>query len=296
VILFALAVLTAPIGVRAGSVFIKALTPDADPSRTVGISGITFDGSENPLVIDRTSWRMSRLNVSNGNVIQSTIPSPRPSGTTRSLVYDPPGNRYFTEQNQRLASINPATNSAATLSSSWPLFNFQGMAINPLDNRVWLATDNNGGELWEVNKTTGAVTLRKSLGVFHRSGGGISALAIGPTGDFFVAGSLNANVNDSIYKVDPVSGAVTFVTSLDFSSNMDFVTDFDYSPVSGRWYAVKEVRSTNPRQYHYLEITGLPLPEPCAAGVAALAALTLALERRPRRRRTMPTRASLPSA
>lgn len=263
----------------AGSRFIANIIPDPDPNRTDRISGFTFDGGPNPLILDGTSWRLSRLDVETGAVQQSTIPSQHPSGTTRSLVFDSASETYFTESNQTFASIDLTVDSASIVSGGWPGFNFQSMAINPVDGRLWLATDNSGGQLWEVNKTTGAVTLHRTFGVFN---GGISALAIGPTGNFYVTGGLQGFDRDSLYQIDPDTGAVDFVTSLEFSITSDFLYDFDYSPTTGRWYGMKELRSTNPREHHFIEITDIP--EPASAGVFICTGALSLMQRRRRRR------------
>jgi hypothetical protein len=278
-VILGLAVLTfaicGPTGARAGHRLIAHLPVT---NTGVGIAGLTFDSSVNPLVLDAFAWTAPRLDVETGAILASTTPTnpPGPNGWARGFAHDHTSGVYYAHHhNQSLVRIAPDFGQVTHIGGPWPSFNFLSLAIHPLDGSFWLATDNNGGELWRVNKLTGAVTHHRTLGVFHGSGGGIHALGIGPTGQFYVAGGTSVQDDDNIYAVDPDSGGVSFVTSIDFPFSSDFLDGLDYSPITGRWYGVREVRSTTPRQWYFVEITGIPEPGTALYVICGLAVLLL---------------------
>lgn len=276
VVVFLLTILLVPRAALAGHRHIAQLPVT---NTGVGIAGIAFDGGPNPLVLDADAWTVHRIDVELGGILASNTPlnPPGPTGWARSFTHDQTDGAFYAQHHpEGLVRISPDHTQVAHIGPAWPLFNFMSLAVHPLDGSLWLATDNSGGQLWRVNKQTGAVTHHRTFGVFHSSGGGIQALSIGPDGQFYVVGGTSVFQRDNIYAVDPDTGVISFVTALDLPSNDDNIEGFDYSPVTGRWYGVHEVRLASPRRYNFIEITGIPEP----TMLAPIAAMALALAQR----------------
>jgi|GEM_PF-5005032 len=221
-------------------------------------SGITFDGSVDPLTIDGFGDLMWRLDVTNAQVLSThTLNGGR--ATTRGLEYDPTNGEYYTNRrrsgsNDELATVDPQSGAVNIIGLTGTGFNFLDQAVDPVTGKLWLITDINGGGLYSVNKTSGAGTLVRNYG---GAMGQLSAMAVGHGGRLFVA-SINGKFYE-IYADDPGVDFVT-ITSL---SGADHFRDFEYSPITARWYGVEERRSASPREWHLREIIGLPGGVPC---------------------------------
>lgn len=239
----------------AGSIVIGQINP---PGLTAGgITGITFDGAANPLVIDgfgRTIWR---LNLHDASVI-STFPLTTEEVNTRSLDFDVTTGRYFTSRRfaagDYLSTVDPHSRIVTDLGVMGS-FNFLDMAINPRTGDLWLVNDcaniactlAGGGSLWTVDKLTGTATPVQTFGT---SLGQLTALAISPEGRFFVASS------SSIYEIDPITGQSTLVTNTGLAP-LSLFTDMAFDPSTNRLYGIEQRRGSTPNAWYLDEVTGL---------------------------------------
>jgi hypothetical protein len=284
-LLFA-AVAGGPSMARAGSIVIGQINAPV----TGGIRGITFDGGSDPLVIDGFGINMWSLNIQNASVI-ATFPISTTEVTTESLEFDAATGQYFTSTrpfaaDDYLSVVNPLSGTLTDIGLMGSSFNFLDLAVDPVTGVLWMGNDCSnlactsvqGGSLWTVNTANGAA---QPVVTFGTSLGQLTALAISPQGQFFVASApANAGSSSSIYEIDP-NGTITFVTFVPITGDapVGYITDMAFDPSTNVLYAVQEQTSGGP---YLLEITGLPspVPEPGTAislviGLGLLAALKL---------------------
>jgi hypothetical protein len=265
---------------EAGSILIGQLNPTPN-DLTWGYGGIAFDGDPNPLVLEN-GGHLKRVSVTNAAVLES-VPLAGAPTFWRSLEYRPSTNNFFTTRRTSTDVLysRTVTGTPASVGSTGWNFNFLGLAYDP-SGALWLASDSNPAVpfpivpgLFTVNPSTGATALACNIsGV----GGQVNSLGIDEAGQFFVTTS------SSIYQLNPVTGAATFVTSTGLASGSDFFGDIAFNPNTDKWYGVEERRSGSPRQWYLREITGMPaVPEP--GSIATLAPVALCAMRRRRRRR-----------
>ena len=259
----------------AGFIPISQLTPFDPGDRTARISGLAFDGQSDPWIIDSLSWQMQRINAANGSVLETYSPQPAPQYND-SLAWSSQTGLFYTANQFHLYSIGLGSR---TILGPFPYFNFASLAFDPAGN-LWLGVDDNmTAELWRVDASSGQLTLVTSIA------GGLqfTALAIDSSGGFYI--SVLDNLGDSfIYKVDPTTGAATWITAGPPSpvpGSAAFLVDFEQQPGSGRWFGIEERRGPSGYTYYFGEITGMPATEPVAAvpepGSFAGVALTLLL-------------------
>jgi PEP-CTERM motif len=291
-LLFA-AVAGGPSMARAGAIVIGQIDP---PGLTAGgITGITFDGGSDPLVIDGFGITMWSLSIQNASVI-ATFPISTTEVATRSLEFDAAMGQYFTSTrpfaaDDYLSEVNPLSGTLTDIGLMGS-FNFLDLAVDPVTGVLWMVNDCSnlactsvqGGSLWTVNTANGAAQPALTFGT---SLGQLTALAISPQGQFFVASApATTTSSPSIYEIDPITGTTTFVTNTGLAP-LSIITDMAFDPSTNLLYAVQELNSTGPRTFYLDEITGLPspVPEPGTAislviGLGLLAAITLKRRRR----------------
>ena len=288
-----------PTGVRvlAACVVVVALTPRGvkaatqlmgtiDATGANYISGITFDDvtAGTPVVGAGNGAFLLRLNPSTAATLQSY---PLPAlNTTRGLDYIGAGLYYQTrDQPNALFEINPATQAETRVGTDLGggVFNFLDTALDPTTGRLWAITDQNGGELYEINRTTGVATLHNS---FHMSTQ-LTSLAIGPTGVFYASNnSSSLSVEDQIFAINPATSNIAPITTTGYFAG-NYLLDFAYDPYSHDWYGVVEKTQpiSDPRSWLLVKITGITVPEP--SGIVCFALLAPWM-RRHRRRTTAP--------
>jgi hypothetical protein len=264
---------------EAGSTVVGQLFPPPNSEAGSTVCGITFDTQANPLVLENLG-AMKRVSAANAAVLVTTTLSGVDS--RRSLEYRPSTGTFFTTKplgaQDALFTIT-AGGVETQIGEMGGFFNFISLGLDPADN-LWLLSDTElgdpfdfGGALYSVNKSTGAASLAVELtGIPNQ----VHALGIDKLGRFFVSTS------NSIYQINPVSGAGSFVTSTGLATAPDFFHDLAYDAASDKWYGVEERRSVSPRTYYLREITGMPaVPEP-ASPALLVAASALGLRRRHR--------------
>jgi hypothetical protein len=256
---------------RAGSIDIGQINP---PGLTAGgITGITFDRGADPLVIDGFGTTVWRLNIQDASVI-STFPLTTPEVVTRGLEFAATG-QYFTSTRPNasdyLATVNPTVGSVSNIGVMGS-FNFLDLASDPITGDLWMVNDCRniactsiqGGSLWKVDTSTGAAA---PVLTFSASLGQLTAFAISPGGQFFVA-SAPATVSSSpiIYEINPITGKSILITDTGLAP-LSFVTDMAFDPSTNLLYAIQELSDSRGRTWNLDEITGLPtaVPEPGSA-------------------------------
>jgi hypothetical protein len=255
----------------AGVVTIGSLAIFPKPNVTDGVEGIAFDGSPNPLVIDRWSWAINRASLTDASTLQSHQTSPVPSTYNDQLVHDSASGDFFTiSSNQQLVRINGTTYGISNVGSGiGKFFNFVSMAEDPAGN-LWLANDINGGQLWRVNKTTGVGNLQTVVAPVVN--GQVTALLIGDAGRFIVYTHV-PNVPGWFDLIDPNTGARTFLSS--GVSSDTYLSAMDYDPVSRQYYGIVGLNTL-------VRITGVPEPSGfvlAAIGAGGLFAWVMSMKR-----------------
>ena len=250
----------------AGSVVIGQINP-LDLTM-FGVTGITFDQGRNPLVIDGLGTALWRLDINDASVISTRLLAQQ--ALTRSLAFDLATSQYFTSNRRSgdtdtLSTVDPTTGTVREIGVIGTNFDFLNLAIDPVTHDLWLVNDcvnigctmAGGGSLWRVDKLTGAAT---PVDIFGTSLGQLTALAISPQEQFFVASS------SSIYEIDPSTGQSTFITDtgLPSSSFFNFFNSLAFDPSTDNLYGIEERRGVEPRAWYLDEVTGLPtlVPEP----------------------------------
>jgi hypothetical protein len=211
-------------------------------------------------------------------VLSSTTVAPLPTQYNDQLTYDPTtGNLYTVEDNSYLGVISSGgTQSSVVGTGIGASFNFEGLAADPSGN-LWLATDDNGGELWSINKQTGVGTLQTRIHIpvdFQ-----ITSLAIDANDDFVVYGlSQIFNSPNYIFSVNPTNGT-TAVLTLGAPNPEALLNSMAFDPQNNALYGILEDRSVDPRTYSLVQVTGIP--EPGALGICCCGGALL-LRRRKR--------------
>ncbi len=258
---------------RAGFRTVAQLFPYDDGHRTPRFSGIAFDGSANPWVIDSLSWEMKQYDLDTGSVLNTYTPAP-PSLYNDTLEWDPATRTFYTMNQFAFYAIDQAAHSRTTL-GSFPYFNWASLAMNPATGVLWLGTDGGAAkDLWKVDRATGQLTYVRPI---NTSAYTLIAVAIDNAGNYFMAAQpgLWYSGPQAIYSLDPTTGNTQWVTD-STDQVQDLIKDCNFDPISGRCYAIQERRSVYPWDYYLVEITGIP--EPGALGV--LTAMWLTLRRR----------------
>jgi hypothetical protein len=240
-----------------------------------GLAFDDFDAQHRPLIA-RYYGDFVRVSLTDASIVQTYV-TPI-SNTTRGLAYAGGGNFYQTrDQPDRLFTVKPQAGTASPAPSDLgDVFNFLDLARDPTTGTLWMLTDEGTGRLYTVNPTTGVKTLAQTI---SPNVGQCVSLAIGSDGRFYVANTGATELTETaIYEVDPATGNATLRTTTGyFGSN--FLDDFDYEPVSGKWYGVIEQRMPVLGDYLLVEINGLPIvPEPASA-LLGLPALVMMLRR-----------------
>jgi hypothetical protein len=241
----------------AGVVTIGSLDMFPKPAVTDGVQGIAFDGSPNPLVLDRWSWAINRASLTDASTLETHQTSPVPSTYNNQLVYDSASGDFFTvSSNQQLTRISGSTYSISNVGSGiGQFFNFVSMAEDPSGN-LWLTNDNDGGELWRVDKTTGVGSLQTVIAPVLN--GQVTALLIDDAGRFIVYTHV-PNVPGRFDLIDPSTGARTFLSSGVTSDT--YLAAMDYDPTSHQYYGIVG-------QNTLVRLTGVPEPSGVAlAGI-----------------------------
>jgi hypothetical protein len=249
--------------IHAGVTQIGLLNPFGTPS--VYISGIAFDGTPNPLVIDSQNWTTARVSLQNATELSSTVSNPVPNPDSASLAYDPTTNNFYTiGDNQYLWSIQNGTLTKSPVGSvDSAAFNFSALAVDPSGN-LWLTTDYAGNSLWEINKQTGVGTLKAqmNLGVNNQ----VTALAIDGSGNFIIYSTIpitnGVSVPEYFYSVNPNTGATTRLSQafLNTPTNFSDMTAMAYDPVTNGIYGIQENVTANPITFDLVQVTGVPEP------------------------------------
>ena len=242
-----------------GFISISQLSPFNDGQRTPRISGLAFDGQQNPWIIDGLSWSMERLNALNGSVLETYSPQPDPQYND-SLAWSAQTGLFYTANQFYLYSMGLGSRA---IIGPFPLFNFTSLAFDPGGN-LWVGVDHNtSAELWRVNTSTAQLSFVTSIGV----GTQLTALSIDSQGRFYIAAYDSSANTSSIYSVNPNTGTALWLTTALVGSNSDpnLVVDFEQQPGTGRWLAVTEQRSGSGDSFSFGEITGIAsdnVPEP----------------------------------
>lgn len=173
---------------------IGQLTPFPKPGVSIGVTGLAFDGSPGALVLDRWSWEVSRVSLSNASVISTTDSLPLQSYASQLSYDDATGDLYTIEGNTRLVRMAAGTLANSIVGTNLgDFFNFVGLGKD-LAGNLWLGVDNGGPQLWSIDKTTGLGTLEKilTLPVNHQlqrmmidSAGRFILFIDGPSDNFF---------------------------------------------------------------------------------------------------------------
>ena len=261
---------------HAGVRVIGPLIPSGTHTGGAAVEAIAFDGSPDPLVLDRLSWALERVSTQDATVLSSAVSPPAPDGFNSQLVYDgATGDFYTVRLNQTLVRISGATLSHSPVGSGiGAFFNFVSIAEDPAGN-LWLATDAGSGELWTVDKQTGVGTVQTSIHLppNHQ----LTSMTIDTAGDMIVYAYSNDVATPSyICKVDPSTGA-TSILSQGSDNAFAFLNAMSYDPASASFYGILEDRSnTSDYTFSLVQVTGVSLPEPlsvCALGACCLIAL-----------------------
>jgi hypothetical protein len=249
--------------VHAGVINIGELFTAAPPNDL--IAGIAFDGTPNPLIIDSENWSLSRVSLQNAAAISTTFSTPFPNASNQALAYDDSTASFYTmKANEYLYKIQSGTLANSPVGNGvGAFFNFNSLAVDPSGN-LWLATDNDGNSLWEIDKQTGVGTLRTTinLGVNNQ----ITALAIDNAGQFFVYSTtpvLDGQPTPTfIYQVNPNTGAATQAAQVFLNTRTSFgiMLAMAYDPMSKGYYGIEQNDLANPRTFELVQITDLPGP------------------------------------
>ena len=250
------------------------------PAASENVSGLTFDGGPNPLVLDGWGEVIWRLDISNGAIVE-TYPISGSPISTRALDFDSSSGTYYSSRatytgrttsfsfanptagwEHSLVTVDPFAGDLTTIGLLGDWFNFLDFAIHPTTGQLWLVTDEDGGSLRTVDTVTGASTLVHS---FHNEVVQEHSMSIGPDGSFYV------NSHESIFLIDPLSGDTLDTIDLGIFG-FNYLADFEFDPITQRWYGIEVDQDADPRRFYLVEITGLPIPEP-ASGVLLLMAL-----------------------
>nr|WP_313372702.1 choice-of-anchor D domain-containing protein [Brucella intermedia] len=186
-----------------------------------------FDATQNPFVVspvgapsslnynaialnpvDRFIYGLSgtsllRIGAGGGVVNLGTV-----SGITGSVAGEfGPGGTFWVVNGANLygINVNTLTSTRVALTQSIP-----GADLAWYNSRLWSAGPD-GGALYEINPTTGAVITHGSTGVTGAFGG-----MFGATNGIF-----GSNNSGGFYQFDPVTGKATLISSLQGSSNND---------------------------------------------------------------------------
>jgi len=244
---------------NAGTTVIGQINPPG--VSPTGVTGITFDKSPNPLVIDGSGFNIWRLNVSDASTI-ATYPLPDPAAT-RTLKFDAFTHHLFNTRRPHsidvLAIVNPRQGAVTEL-GTLGFFNSLDIAIHPVSGFMWMVNDcanesctqAGGGQLWSVEKQSGVGVKVQEYGTGR---GQFTALAISPTGQFYVATLIGGFT--SIYQIDPDTNNATFITGTSLAQN-DIISDMAFDPATGRLYAIEARRTITPNEFYLDEVTGLP--------------------------------------
>lgn len=245
--------------VRADSIVIGRINP---PDLNYA-AGVTFDGEANPLVVDGFGALIWRIDINDASVVSTHILKAdqenidNQHGFTpccnRALDYDVSSGNYYVDRrqspaNDTLYTVDPQTGAVNEIGLTGTDFTFLDQAIDPTTADLWLITDNGGGQLWSVNKTTGIGTMVQSYG---GAMGDLTSIGIGPTGRMFVT-----SIDGFIYEISSSNSEFTQVTTTDLSFP-SFFRDFEYDAVSLRWYGIEDRRSKYPFKWYLREITNI---------------------------------------
>jgi hypothetical protein len=233
------------------------------------------------LVLDGWGEVIWRLDISDADIVE-TYPISGGQNGTRGLDFDSSSGTYYTSRmiytnrttsfslasptagwEDSLATVDPFAGNLTTIGPLGGFFNFLDFAIHPTTRQLWLVTDNDGGSLRTVDTVTGASTLVHS---YNNDLVQLHSMSIGPDGSFYL------NSHESVFMIDPLSGGTLETFDLGIFG-FNYLADFEFDPITQRWYGIEVDQFEGPRQFYLAEITGLPVPEP-ASGVLLL--LTLA--------------------
>jgi hypothetical protein len=257
-----------------GVVSIGDLHPSNPGGVSIGFGGIAFDGTPNALVLDKWSWEIKRVSLADAAVISGATSTPVPSFQYNSqLAYDPTtGDFYTTTLNTALVRIDGDTLQHAQVGAGiGDFFNFVGLASDPAGN-LWLATDNNGNQLWSVNKQTGVGTVHTQINV--PLGDQVQSMLIDGGGHFIL--SISHNGFKSFYELNPATGNVTLLAPGDNGT----IFAMTYDPVSHAYYGIEE-------GFFLVKIVGVPEPATILlAGFGAIALTVIARRSRRHARRS----------
>src|SRR5204862_4829232 len=108
------------------------------------ISGITFDGAANPLIIGAHADYVKRLDLTNASVLATQTLNLNRTGV-RCLEYDAATGNYFFSQQvgpDALGVLNLSSGTQTVVGSSFANFNFNflSLAEDPSGN-LWMMTD-----------------------------------------------------------------------------------------------------------------------------------------------------------
>lgn len=148
-----------------------------DPTKLYGVTGNVGSDQRTLFLMDATD----------GSVILIGA-----LGTTvADITFDASGQMYgFKPSTKALVTINKTSGAVVEVGASGlPLGNGGGIAIDPDDdNLVWIFADGGAGDMWTMNKSTGAAT---DIGVLVPgvSGSNITAVSFEPNGVLWGVGS-----------------------------------------------------------------------------------------------------------
>ncbi|MHC4696417.1 MAG: NHL repeat-containing protein, partial [Planctomycetota bacterium] len=202
-----------------------------DPPGLNSASGITFDGDIHPVVVDSAGEVIWRLNIFDASVI-ATHYLTGGTATTRSLDYDFDSGAYYVSRreagvNDTLFTVDPGNGAVDEVGFTGADFNFLDQAIDSVGcaGYLWLITDNGGGQLWLINKATGAGGMMRG---YDGAMGDLTSIGFGPDGRMFVA-----SLDGRFYEIYPGGSGMTSVNTTGLSGE-DYLVDFEYDPFSGR--------------------------------------------------------------
>lgn len=269
-----------------------------DHPNLTGIGGLAFDGHRNPIVLNQGDTELWRIDRHTGAVLQ-TYTMAAPAGR-KALAWDESRNCFYTTQ--KLDDTEGLFIESLPQPYQYPFigpvqriarhphepFHAQDIEVNE-KGQVFFIENDNGGELRQLNQLTVQGVI-----VTHFNGeiGKLAAMAICPDQDFLVATQRTPTKDSIVYKVDHETGEYKEVGPLGMGIHQRLV-DFDYDPMSQRWWGVvKNVHTSSPT-YDYVKLTGLgtdcgcgvptSIPEPGAMGLTAAGIGMLALRRKRKR-------------
>ena len=244
------------------------MNPSNPGGVSIGIDGIAFDGTPNALVIDKWSWDIERVSVQDASLIGSTTSTPVRTFYNSQLAYDSTtGDLYTVYTNQQLVRIAAGTYQNTIVGGGiGAFFNFVGLAADPSGN-LWLATDDNGGELWSIDKQSGIGTLYTTVNVPVNSQ--ITSMMI-DSSNHFILSVLNNLDPVSFLSLDPNTGNTSLLTT---SSTTTTVNAMAYDPITQNYYGIQNSNSL-------IQIVGVP--EPSSIILAAWGFLSVAAAQRSR--------------